>query len=149
MAEGLVKDFPAIVKPVLQFCLNNDINVMQMPCPETQCSSGGLGRIPRGKKWYEEQGLRSTSRDIAVGQVQYMAKLRTAGITILAVIGIDFSPACAVNYLNKGRSVQKGTGIYFEELQKAMAAQQFSIPFIGIRQAWQKKMLAQLEALIA
>ena len=61
MANGLVKHFPGPVRPVLQFCLDHDINIIQMPCPETLCASGGLGRDPRGKKWYEQNGMRETS----------------------------------------------------------------------------------------
>ena len=149
MAEGVVRVFPALVKPVIQFCLDHDINIMQMPCPETLCMSGGLGRKPRGKKWYEANGLRETSQRIAEGQATYMAHLAENEYEILAIVGVDFSPACAVNYLNKGRSIQKDTGIYVEELKKCLALRGLDIPFIGVSQRWHKKMVKELEALVA
>jgi predicted secreted protein len=149
MADGVAKHFAAIVKPVIEFCLRNDINIMQMPCPETMCASGGLGRSPRGKAWYEQNGLRHTSAQIARGQAEYVAKLLAANIDVLGIVGIDFSPACAVNYLNKGRSIVKGEGIYMEELRRELIERGISLPFIGVSGKWQKKMVRDLEILVA
>jgi predicted secreted protein len=148
MAEGIVKDFPGPIRPVVEFCLANDINIMQMPCPETLCSSGGLGRGPRGKKWYEEHGLRETARRIANEQAEYMATLIGQHFEILAIIGVEFSPACAVKFLNKGRSIHPGKGIYVEELERALSEHRISVPFIGVCQRWQKRMLEDLNALL-
>ncbi|HDZ73215.1 MAG TPA: DUF523 domain-containing protein [Aurantimonas coralicida] len=148
MAEGVVKQYAAVVKPVVEFCLNNDINIFQMPCPESQCASGGLGRAPHGKVWYERNGLRKTSKDIAEGQIAYMQRLRSAGMQILAVIGVEFSPACAVTYLNKGRAIVRDEGIYVEELKTKMSAEGFEVPFIGINARWTKRMAKDLESLL-
>lgn len=148
MANGIVKRFPGPVKPVLQFCLENDLNIMQMPCPETLCASGGLGRDPHGKKWYEENGLRETSKEIATGQAEYMQDLVANGFKILAIIGVDFSPACAVNYLNKGYAVYKAQGIYVEELKQALAQKGLDFPFIGINQRWLKKLERDLDSIL-
>lgn len=145
MADGIVKRFPSAVKPVIQFCLDHDINIMQMPCPETLCAAGGLGRGPRGKSWYEQNGLRDTSSAIAAGQADYMDNLVENGMVILAIIGVEFSPACAVNYLNKGRSIHRDEGIYMEELNKALWDRQLDIPRIGISQRWHKKMERDLK----
>jgi len=139
-ANGLVKYFPGAVKPVVQFCLDNDINMMQMPCPETLCPAGGLGREPHGKAWYEKNGLREISRRIAREQVAYMKTLLDNGFSILAVVGMEFSPACAVSLLNKGRRIQKGQGIYVEELKAALTDAGIEIPFIGVNQRGLKKL---------
>lgn len=149
MAEGVAKHFAAMVKPVVQFCLDHDINIMQMPCPETLCGAGGLGRSPHGKSWYEQNGLRETSASIAKGQAAYIARLREAQIDVLGVVGIDFSPACAVSYLNKGRSVIRGEGIYVEELKRELQELGIELPFIGVSARWTKKMIRDLEALLA
>jgi predicted secreted protein len=148
MASGIVKTFPALIKPVVQFCLDHDINIMQMPCPETLCAAGGLPRVPHGKAWYEKQGLRATARQIAINQAQYMRKLVDTGTMVLAVVGVEFSPACAVNYLNQGRTIQRGEGIYVEELKAALLTNKLSIPFLGISQRWQRKMGRDLATLL-
>lgn len=147
-AEGIVKHSPGPVKPVIQFCLDNDINIFQMPCPETLCANGGLGRDPHGKKWYEQHGLRETSSKIADGQVTYMRTILDGGYEILAILGIEFSPACSVNYLNRGPVIYKAEGIYIEELKKCMALHKIDIPFIGVNQRAHLKLARELSNMI-
>ena len=148
MADGVVRHYPAIIKPVVQFCLDHDINIMQMPCPETLCASGGLGRAPHGKKWYEANGLREAAKPIAGGQAAYIHYLKLKGYNVLGIVGVDFSPACAVNYLNKGRSIHRDQGIYIEELKAALKELDIAVPFIAISQKWHKKMIRDLESLL-
>ena len=148
MAEGLVRGSAASVRPVVEFCLRNDLNIFQMPCPETLCMAGGLGRPPRGKAWYEANGLRETARAIAQGQADYMARLRDGGIEIVAVIGVEFSPACGVNYLNKGRTIVRDQGIYVEELKAALFARNLDPMFVGVNARWTKKLERDLAALL-
>lgn len=148
VAKGLAKKSPAIIKQVVQFCMDNDINIFQMPCPEIQCEAGGVDRDLHGKKWYDENGLRATSKHIAKEQVCYMNKFVSSGADILAIVGIEFSPACAPTYLNKGRSVIKGKGIYIEELVAELKLYALDIPIIGINQRWHKKAQKQLSELL-
>ncbi len=148
MAKGLVKVSPAIVKPVVQFCMDNDINILQMPCPEFLCAAGGLDRNVRGKAWYEMNGLRETSSEIAKEQVNYMVKLTRSGFAVLAIIGLEFSPACAPSYLNKGQRIVKGKGIYIEELERELKLQRLRIPFLGVNQRWTRKLEKQLNEIL-
>ncbi len=148
-AEGLAKYYPAAVKPVVQFCLDNDVNMVQMPCPETLCPAGGLIRGPHGKVWYERAGLRDTCRPIAVAQAKYMRQLLDAGYEVLAVIGMEFSPACAVNYMNRGARIHRDQGIFIEELRSAMAERSVAIPFVGVNQRALKKLQRDLQTLLS
>lgn len=147
-AEGLAKYFPAAIKPVVQWCLDNDINMIQMPCPETHCSSGGLGRQPHGKKWYEEHGLRDTCKEFAKNQAAYAKQLIDAGANILAFIGMEFSPACATTYLNRGPVIYRAKGIFIEELQIALRNAGLDLPFIGVNQRAHKKLQRDLAQLL-
>jgi len=147
-AEGLAKKFPAAISPVVQFCLDNSINMFQMPCPEMQCMAGGLGRKPHGKTWYEKNGLRETAATIASNQVAYMKELTLRDFNILAIIGIEFSPACAPKYLNRGAVIIKDKGIYIEELEKRMEENNLEIPFLGVNTRWHKKLKHDLEAIL-
>lgn len=147
-AEGLAKYFPAAVRPVVEFCLENEINIIQMPCPETLCAAGGLGREPHGKAWYEKNGLRETAKKIAEGQASYMRELTGAGFHILAIIGMEFSPACAVSLLNRGRRIIRDQGIYVEELRAELERANLEIPFVGVNQRALKKLERDLKALI-
>lgn len=149
MAQGIVKKYPAVVRPLIQFCMEHDLNILQMPCPESRCSAGGLVREPHGKLWYEKNGLRAAARTIAVEQVNYMRSLINEGFEILAIIGVDFSPACAVTYLNRGPAIYRDQGIYVEELRKCLAEAQFDVPFVGVNQRWHKKLLTDLNKLVS
>ncbi|MCH9021281.1 MAG: hypothetical protein IID32_00770 [Planctomycetes bacterium] len=148
MAEGLVRNEPAIIKQVLKFCMENDIGIVQMPCPETICDAGGLGRERRGKSWYEKNGLRQTSAKIAKEQTDYMSKLSSNGVEILAILGVEFSPSCAPNYLSKGRTIVRDKGIYHEELKRELQTRKLNIPFIGVNQRWKNKLERQLNEIL-
>lgn len=148
-AEGLARCFSGPVKPVVQFMLDHDINIMQMPCPETLSSAGGLGRQPHGKKWYEEHGLRETAAKIALDQATYMRTLVDQGCEILSIIGMEFSPACATSLLNRGPVVYRGKGIYIEELERALADVGLSVPVIGVNQRALKRLQNLLALLVA
>ena len=132
----------------MQWCLDNDINMIQMPCPELLCAAGGLGREPHGKVWYERNGLRETSRPIAIGRAAYAKQLLEAGCTVLAVIGMEFSPACAPTYLNKGRRLYKDKGIYIEELYEELRKVGLEMPFVGINQRALTKLKRDLDQLL-
>lgn len=147
-ANGVARYDKAAVKTVVQFCLDHDINIMQMPCPELLAKSGGVRRPPHGKKWYEEHGLRETCESIATQQATYMKTLNDNGYTILAVIGVEFSPACATKLLNRGPIVYKDQGIFVEELIRALKANDLRIPILGVGLRWQKKLKRDLESLI-
>jgi len=148
MAKGLVKAFPAIVKPVLEFCLANDLNVFQMPCPELACPAGGLSRELHGKGWYEERGLRQVCADIAGKEVARMLELIEDGFEVLGILGVEFSPACAVTYLNRGRRLIREQGIYVEELEREMSKHGLKFPIIGVNPRWHKKLARDLDALV-
>ena len=65
------------------------------------------------------------------------------------MIGVEFSPACAVTYLNKGRSIVRNEGIFIEELRKGMAERGFEIAFIGVAAKWERRIERDLRALLA
>lgn len=119
-----------------------------MPCPEAQCTAGGIERQPHGKQWYEERGLRTTAREIAERQSEYMEALVKKGFEVVGVIGVDLSPACAVNYLNRGLSIYSDRGIYVEELQRCLEKRGLQVRFVGVNQRWEKKLQRDLQELI-
>ena len=134
-ADGCEK-VPAAVRRVVEFCLDNDLNMIQMPCPETRFC--GLPREPHGKKWYEQQGLRKICRIIAAEQAVYARQLVDAGKIILAIIGVEFSPACST--VKNNNSVYRQHGIYMEELEVALEIRGLCIPAISINPDWRNRL---------
>jgi predicted secreted protein len=145
-ASGLVKEFPAVHIPIIQFCLDNNLNIIQMPCPEVMAPCGGINRKPKGKAWYEEHGLREISKKLAKEQAAYMKSLIDNGKNVLGIVGVEFSPACATRLMNKGRSVTHGKGIFVEELILEMSG--LNIPLIGLHPRGPKKILKDLNGLL-
>lgn len=145
-ANGLAKYYRGPVTPVIEFCLEHEINMIQLPCPETLFSNNGIGlpREPHGKAHYEKLGFRDHCRDIASEQAQYIEQIANVGVNILGIIGIDFSPACAVNYINRGRKIIREQGIFVEELKSELLRRKISLPFIGVNQRAHKKMQMDL-----
>lgn len=148
VAQNRVKHDSAFVKPIVQFCLDNNINIFQMPCPELMCAEGGLGRQAHGKTWYEQHGLRQKCEVIAKEQAEYILKLQQGGLDILGIIGVEYSPACSPNYLNRGPVTIKEKGIYIEELQREIAERGLKIRFVGLNERWPRKLKKDLDALI-
>lgn len=135
-AEGCHKA-PAAIKEIVQFCLDNDVNMIQMPCPETLSPCGGLPRDPHGKKWYEAAGLRDTCKLIARGQANYAKILTDAGKNIVAIIGVEFSPACST--VQGSNSPYRQYGIYMEEFENELSARGINPITISLNPAWSKR----------
>lgn len=143
-AEGCATA-PASVRQVIEFCLDHEINMIQMPCPETLFPKGGLGRPGHGKKWYEAQGFREFCEPLAVSQAEYCKRLADAGKIILGLIGVEFSPACST--VDAG--VYRQTGIFINTLRTALTAVGLpQFPMISVNPKWRDKLARDLQSLL-
>jgi len=133
-----------VIREVVDFLMDHDINIMQMPCPETLFL--GVDRDTHGKKWYESKGFREKCKEIASSQVEYMNQLKKAGREIVGIIGVEFSPACST--ITDSSSRYRQEGIYMEELKKSMKLVNINVPFISVHSGWKNKMKEELEKLI-
>jgi predicted secreted protein len=132
-ATSIVKVYPAIINPVIELFMQKNINIIQMPCPELIFD--GFHRQPCGKPKYDKPENRKVCREVAQGIVDQMKFFKKHGCNLRLVMGIDYSPSCAVSVIT-GRfrgDMKKGKGIYIEELQHVMRAEGIEIPFVGTR----------------
>lgn len=129
-AEGIVKKFPAIVKPVVDLLEGYQINLIQMPCPELEYE--GIKRKPASKAKYDNETYRNICKKYANQMTSFIKELIGNGYEVLCILGIENSPSCAVSYLfEKGRRV-RGTGVYMEELKKKLEEEKIDIQFLGV-----------------
>ncbi len=142
-AEGCAKA-PAAIKRVIEFLMEHEINIMQMPCPESIAM--GIEREKHGKKWYEANGFRPVCKDIALNQVNYMLALQQAGKKVIGVIGVTYSPACSFEQDNG--SVYRQEGIYGEELRAAMEKHGIDAKIISVNPDWKDKLEKDLLSLL-
>lgn len=103
---------PAMVREAVGFCLQHDVAIVQLPCPE-QCAWGGVlkRRLLRfygveGSWWSSVRRLlllgmtlwtrrvyRFLARQTALQISDYVA----SKMTVVAVVGVDGSPSCGVS----------------------------------------------------
>ncbi len=145
-AEGIVKKFPAIVKPVINLLEENQVNLIQIPCPELEYE--GIKRKPASKTKYDNETYRNICKRYASQIVSFIEDLVKNEYEVLGVLGIENSPSCAVNYLfEKGKRI-RGTGIYMEELKKKMKEKNIDVPFIGIDIYGMNKTISKLKKIL-
>lgn len=148
-ATGIVKKYPAIVTPVINYLVTNNFNIVQMPCPELVFDT--LHRSPCKKNKYDKPGNRRVCKNISEEIVERMIELKTGGFELSLVIGVDFSPSCAVKQLTgrEPRSYVSGKGIFTEELQKIMNSNDLGrIPFVGIQIYQIEKTMADIKKIL-
>ena len=101
------------VREIVEQCLDLDLGIVQMPCPEQRAWGGVLKRfllLAYGLKerhplayhvrrplihaglWYTRRVYRGLAKSIAAQIEDY----QTSGFSVVAVIGIDGSPSCGV-----------------------------------------------------
>jgi predicted secreted protein len=99
-AQGLVKyEWGGNLRPILQLLLQCDVNIIQMPCIETLHHGyvNGLRRPPRGKKHYDTHEFHDLCKAKAEEVISQILALRENGYRVAAILGMEYSPSCAVN----------------------------------------------------
>jgi predicted secreted protein len=102
------------VREVVEQCMDRDIGMVQMPCPEQQVWGGvlkrkmlwiyGKGRASRVANrlvkallplglLYVRRAFRNMARNVAVQIEDYLS----SGFIVLGIVGIDGSPTCGVH----------------------------------------------------
>jgi predicted secreted protein len=149
-AKNIVKDHPAVIKPIIQELLNHEINLVQMPCPEIlfEGYERGLDREPKGYRNYDTPEFRELCDNLASKAGELIQILISKGFKVVAIFGIEYSPSCAVNYqFEKGRTLHQ-KGIFIESLKQELEKRGVSVPFIGINRRSPKKAINKLKEIL-
>ncbi len=135
-AKGLVKyDWGGVVKPIIQTLMDYDVNIIQMPCMETLFLGGpadGLNREPKGMKHYDTPEFREACRSKAQEVVDQIEGIIQNGYEVTAILGMEYSPSCAVKVQYPPRKGQTNRGIYMQELLGLVEEKEMEIPVLGI-----------------
>lgn len=145
-AQGVSIKFPAAVTPIIEFLMKNKVNIIQMPCPEIKY--GNVIRKAARKEDYDNPEFRKICGEYAKQVVDIIKKLRKANFEIIAILGIENSPACGVTLVfRKGRGRVHEAGVFIEELRKLLSSENLQdIPILGIETFNVKKSLSKLES---
>lgn len=147
-AQTIVKyEWSSSIKPILQFLMDNDINIIQMPCPES--SFGGydksLIRPPRNIEGYDNDEYKNHCKKLAEGVIDMIKPMIESGYEIIAILGIGKSPSCSNSlvHTDNGGLVER-KGIFMDEISRFVKENNLDIPIIEVNK---KDVSVTLEAL--
>lgn len=145
-AEGLVKyDWVSSIKPFVNLLIDNDINIIQMPCAESSFHNN-LIRNPMGLTKYNTEEFNDHCEKLANQVANEIKNIIASNYKVIAILGIEQSPSCCVNYIYTNHGNEKRKGLFIEKLSEKI--QNYNIPIIGINRKYINKSLKQLEKLI-
>lgn len=146
-AQGIVKyEYKGTLKPILQILLDNDVNIIQMPCVES--SYTGLIREPKGLSKYNTNEFNIHCDKLSENVVKQIMNIITSGYEVVAILGIEHSPSCCVNYIYTNKGMEKRKGLFMEKIYNKLLDNNIEIPIIGINRKYIKKSCCEIEKIL-
>lgn len=109
-------------------------------------------REPEASKGYEQYNtseFRQLCDKLAVQVADTIEGLIANNFEVVAILGIEYSPSCAVVYQYGGpRGTIHQQGVFIEMLKKHLAKKQISIPLIGINKRGVEPVIKKLRELL-
>jgi predicted secreted protein len=149
-AKGIVKyKWAGSITPLIEELVKRDVNIIQMPCPESQLGGyeSGLKREPHGYAYYDTKEFRSLCEESATETVEKIKALIKNDYEVLTVLGIEMSPSCAVSYQYSNKGMVRKSGIFIEILKEKLSEENISIKFIGVNRKFVDKSLREIKKL--
>lgn len=136
---------------VIEFLVNRRLGILQMPCPEASfCSyQDGVSRGTHGIGYYERLlGFSEHCSELGQEVVRKIKELTIAGYEVVAVIGIEHSPTCAVNYMYTNHGMEKRKGIYISVIRDRLVQECLNIPIVGVNRRYPDKFMRDMSQLL-
>ena len=122
-----------------------------MPCPEASfCSyESGLQRKPHGIKHYKYlPNFEDYCNKLAISVAEQIEGFKNNGSEVLAVIGIEHSPTCAINYMYTNSGNVKRKGLFTQSIDTILQQKNMIIPMVGINRRYPRKSIEELKRII-
>lgn len=136
---------------ILAFLYTNQIELVQMPCPESSFDNKdcGIARKPHGLQFYETlPGFNEHCLSLCTNVVAEIYNFGMHGYRILAIIGIEHSPTCSVSYMYTHLGTIHRSGIFIGNIMDALDNANINVPFIGINRRFPQKAIAKIDELL-
>jgi len=145
-AQGIVKyEWKSSIRPFIDLLLDNDINIIQMPCAETEFNDS-LIRKPKGISKYDTKEFNRHCDELANKVAKQIKDIILSNYEVVAVLGIEQSPSCCVNYIYTNKGMEKRMGLFMQKLYENI--KDFNIPIIGINRKYINKSLNELKRIL-
>lgn len=134
--------------PFIKKLFENNIGILQLPCPETECY--GLRRWGHVKEQFDNCGYRQYIEKVINSFLEIMKEYLNNGYEIIGIYGIAGSPSCGVNltcsanwegeissYKDKEDIISRvkminESGIFMEMFKSILDKNKINIPFYDI-----------------
>jgi predicted secreted protein len=144
---------PAVTPALLEFCLQQQVGIVQMPCPEA--AALGLERQRRPgesiRDALDTPHGRAVCRELSIQVTETLKQHLDAGHRVTAIIGGNGeSPGCAIHPEGTPGSATRlaaRSGIFMQELAAALKLRELEIPFLPLRDADPALLAADREGL--
>jgi len=149
-ARGIVRfGFSATIKPIMEELLRQEVNIVQMPCPEARLGGyrQGLKREPKGIFEYDTPNFRAVCEQASDESLEMIKAIIDNGFTVIGILGMEYSPFCSIELQYTGRGTMHRPGLYIEALQKKLRDAGIEIPFIGVNRRGIKSTLDRIRRL--
>lgn len=145
-AQGIVKyEWKSSIKPIVQLLLDNNINIIQMPCAESSFKDN-LIRKPMGLSKYNNKDFNEHCEKLATQVANEIKNIISSDYKVIAILGIEQSPSCCVNYIYTNHGNENRMGLFIEKLYEKI--KNYDIPIIGINRKYINKSFNQLKCVI-
>lgn len=145
-AQSIVKyQWKSAIRPFIDLLLDHDINIIQMPCAEAEFNNS-LIRDPKGITKYDTLEFNKHCHSLANKVSKEIHNLVDSNYEVVAILGIEQSPSCCVNYIYTNKGMEKRMGLFMEKLYENI--KELNIPIIGINRKYINKSLKELEKVL-
>ena len=145
-AQGIVKyEWKSSIRPFVDLLLEYNINIIQMPCAETEFKNS-LIREPKGITKYNTKEFNEHCKILANKVNNQIKNLIKSNYEIVAILGIEQSPSCCVNYIYTNKGMEKRMGLFMQKLYEDV--KELNIPIIGINRKYINKSLKELKKVL-
>jgi len=112
---------------ILEVLLDSKIGINQLPCPEIEFNGKANVEFNTNSKEYKEYCKKLSSKISKT-----IKKYLKANFDVVGILGVDFSPTCAVYRISDGKRIKFKKGILIEEIEKQMQKENFQVPIFSV-----------------
>ena len=136
--------YPAAFRELIDFFLNADVGIVQMPCPELYCLGLDRGNIYGADNPVVIENTRiraEMQKDVHNTQLDRLAECVVYQILeyikfdfqVIGIIGVNRSPNCGVETTSDNNAETGGMGLFIEKISSRLLQKKLSIPMIGVK----------------
>lgn len=125
-----------------------NIDIIPYTCSESTFNGydNGLLRKAHGIDYYQSlNGYEEYCKSIAEKNANQVCAMVKGGYIFAAILGIEHSPSCAVNYIYTCRGMEKRSGLFISALKTNLTQKGILIPYVGINRKFPQKSIHLLD----